>query len=178
MGRRDVDPVAAGLERVGDLRRVNADVVVVVRASQRMDAIGPERNRRGRVGGRTTQRALEGHEAAFDERLVAGPDVVARQSGVGAHGTTLLGRDVPVAVHLGEHEAGDPVLLAIASLPDTLAIVGGDVDGRPRHQLARGVFDELDRDRSGHIDLRLAYYTDGALARTTRSRSDASPEAQ
>src|SRR5262249_56916200 len=37
-----------------------------------------------------------------------------------------------------------------AGVPDAFAIVGGDVDGRARHQLPRGVLDELDRDRSGH----------------------------
>jgi hypothetical protein len=76
--RRDVDPVAAGLERVRDLGSVDADVVVVVHASQGMHAVRAERNRRGRVGGGATQRSLERHEPAFDERLVPGPDVVAR----------------------------------------------------------------------------------------------------
>src|SRR5262249_26216944 len=175
----DVDPVATGLEGVGDLGRVNADVVVVVDARQRMHAVGPERNRRGRVGGRAAERALERDEAPLDERVVARANVVARQAGVGAHRTALLRRDVPVAIHLGQHEAGDTVLLAVAGSADALAIVGGDIDGGARHQLARRVLDELDRDRPGHgLGSRLAYYIDGACARAPRSRCGASPHAQ
>jgi hypothetical protein len=148
--RGDVDPGRLGLERVGHLGRVDADVRVEVPPRQRVDAVGPERDRRGRVRRGSAERALEGDEPALDHGLVARPHVVAGQAGVGAHGPPLGGRDVPVPLHLGEHEARDPVPLALARPPHAVAVIRRDVDGRARHQLARGIFDELLRDGPGH----------------------------
>src|SRR6185436_14881550 len=73
-----------------------------------------------------------------------------RQARVGAHRPAVAGRDVPVGEHLGEHEAREPVRLAIAGAHDPLAVIRRDVDGRARHELARGVLDELGGDRACH----------------------------
>ena len=146
---RDVDPVRAGLERVRDFRRVGADVVVVVDARERVHAIRAERDRGRRLGRGAAQCALERHEAALDHRLVARAHVIARQPRVRAHRPPVRGGDVPVALHLGEDEACQTVLLALARGGHARAVVGGDVDGRARHQLARGVLDQLGGNHDG-----------------------------
>jgi hypothetical protein len=51
----DVDPVGVGLEGVGDLGRVGADVVVVIPARQRMHAVGAKRDRSRGVRRRLAQ---------------------------------------------------------------------------------------------------------------------------
>src|SRR5207248_3460455 len=96
---------------VGDLGRVGADVVVVVGARQRVYAVGAQRDGGGRLRGRAAQRPLQRDEAALHQRLVARADVVTRQPRVGAHRPPIGGGDVPVAFHLGEDEARQPVLL-------------------------------------------------------------------
>ena len=141
-----VDPVAAGLDRIGDLGRVVADIVVLVFPRQRMHAVRTQRDGGGGIGRRPPERPLEGDQTALDHCLIAQLDVIAWQPGVGAHGASLRGGDVPVDEHLVEDEAGDPVLLAVARQADTFAIVRGDVDGRARRQLARGVLDQLGGD--------------------------------
>ncbi len=142
----DVDPVGAGLERVRDLGRVGADVVVVIRAGERVHAVRAQRDGGRGVGGGPAQRPLEGDEATVDDRLVARADVVARQPRVGAHRPTLGGGDVPVLEHLVEDEAGEALLLAVAGQADAFAVVGRDVDGRAGHQLAGRVLDQLGGD--------------------------------
>ena len=91
-----VDPVAAGLDRIGHLGGVVADVVVLVFARQRVHAVRAERDRGRGVGRRAPERPLERDEPAFDRRLVAELDVVARQPRVRAHGAALGRGDVPV----------------------------------------------------------------------------------
>ena len=145
----DVDPVGAGLERVGDFGSMGAHVVVVVDARERVHAVGTQRDRGRRVRGGSPQRPLQRHEAALHLSLVAGAHVIARQACVGAHRAPVGGGDVPVALHLGQHEVRQPVLLALARGGHARAIVGGDVDGRARHQLARGVLDELGGNHDG-----------------------------
>ena len=95
----DVDPPGVGLERVLDLRRVDADIVVVIGAPQRMHPVGPQGNLVGRPGGGAANRRLERDEAALDGRLVADLDVIARQAGVAAHGAAVLLRRLPVLEH-------------------------------------------------------------------------------
>ena len=141
----DVDPVRARLERVGDLGRVDADVVVVVARRQRMHAVGPQRNRRRGVRRRPAQRPLQRHEPALDHRLVAQPDVVARQPRIRAHRPPLRARDLPVPQHLVEHEPREPIPLRSRASRTPSPIVRRNIDRRPRHQLPRDILDQLRR---------------------------------
>src|SRR5712691_1991130 len=105
--------------------------------------------------------------------------VVARQAGVGAHGPPIGGRNVPVPLHLGEHEARDPVPLVLACLPHAIAVICRDVDGGARHQLARGIstsFSGMGRDTCDPPAL--AYYIAVVLAPSALAWSGASPQAQ
>src|SRR3989454_375669 len=157
--RGDVDPVRPRLERVRDLGRVDADVVVVIPPCDRVDPIGPEGDRGGRVRRGSAECPLEGDEPSLDHGLVARPHVVARQARVGAHRSSLGGCDVPVPLHLGEDEARDPVPLALTRLSNAVAVIGRNVDRRARHELARCILDELRRDGPRHAGpLTLAYY--------------------
>src|SRR3989442_1220238 len=119
--RGDVDPVRPRLERVRDLGRVDADVVVVIPPCDRVDPIGPEGDRGGRVRRGSAECPLEGDEPSLDHGLVARPHVVAREARVGAHRSSLGGRDVPVPLHLGEDEARDPVPLALTRPSNAVA---------------------------------------------------------
>src|SRR5262249_35117342 len=78
--------------------------------------------------------------------LVAELDVVAREAGVRAHRPPLGGGDVPVAVHLVEHEAREPARLAVARPPAAVPVGRRDVDGRPRGQLRGSVLEQLGGD--------------------------------
>src|SRR5881628_1228044 len=157
--RGDVDPVRPRLERVRDLGRVDADVVVVVPPCDRVDPIGPEGDRGGRVRRGSAECPLEGDEPSLDHGLVARPHVVARQARVGAHRSSRGGCDVPVPLHLGEDEARDPVPLALTRLSNAVAVIGRNVDRRARHELARCILDELRRDGPRHAGPpTLAYY--------------------
>src|SRR5690606_1785131 len=88
--RGDVDPVGVRLERVLDLRRVDADIVVVVLARERADPVRAERHVACRAGRGAAERTLEPDEAAVEPRLVSDLYVVAWHAGVGAHGAAVL----------------------------------------------------------------------------------------
>src|SRR5690606_39351976 len=135
----NVDPVDIRFEAPLDLGRVDADVVVVVGAPQRVDAVGAKRHFAGRARGGCAQAALEGHEAALDRRLVADLDVVARQTGIGAHGPAVAGGRLPVVEHGLEHERGQLVRFGTRGGTDAVAVVLGNVDGRATHDLERGL---------------------------------------
>src|SRR5262249_57416062 len=87
--------------------------------------------------------ALQGDKPALDHGLVAELHVIAGQPGVRAHGSAVRCGDLPIDEHLVEDEAGEALRLAVACEAPSLAIVGRDVDGRARHQLAPGVLDQL-----------------------------------
>src|SRR5690606_2855974 len=133
----DVDPVGVRLEAPLDLGRVDADVVVVVGAPQRVNPVGAKRHLAGGAGGGRAQAALEGHEAAFDRRLVADLDVVARQPGVGAHGPAVAGGGLPVVEHGPEYERGQLVRFGTRGGADAVAVILGDVDRGASHDLER-----------------------------------------
>ena len=100
----DVDPVAVRLERVLDLGRVQADVVVVVRAPKRMHAVRPQRHAVGGFGRGAAQSFFERHRPAFDAGFVAHFDVPARHAGIGAHGAAVFFGGLIVFKHRMQNE--------------------------------------------------------------------------
>ncbi len=141
----EVDPVGVGVERVFDLGRVDADIVVVVGAPERMHAVGPQRHVLGRLGGGAAQRRLQRDRPALDLRLVADLDVPARQAGVAAHGAAVFLRGLVVLQHRLDHEGGEVALFGVGAAPQPREIVVGNLDGGLGHQLAGGAFERGDR---------------------------------
>ena len=141
----EVDPVGVGMEGVFDLRRVDADIVVVVGAPERMHAIGPQRHVVGRVGGGAAQRRLQRDGPALDARLVADLDVPARHAGVAAHGAAVFLGGLVVLQHGLDDEGGEIALFGVGAAPQPGQVVVGDLDGGLGHQLAGGAFERGDR---------------------------------
>jgi hypothetical protein len=94
------------MKRVFDLRRADADVVVVVGAPERMHAVGAQRHVGGGARGGAPQRRLQRHRPALDARLVADLDVPTRQAGVAAHGAAVLLGGVVILQHRLDDEGG------------------------------------------------------------------------
>src|SRR5882762_3482758 len=79
-----------GVERVFDLGRADAAVVVVVGAPERMHAVGPQRHVVRGVRRGAAQRSFESDRPTLDLRLVADLDVPAWHAGVAAHGAPVF----------------------------------------------------------------------------------------
>ena len=104
MHGNQVDPVAVGLERVFDLRRVDADIVVVIGPAQGMHPIGPERDLTGRLGDGLADGPFQGDKSAFDKGFIASLDKEPGQAGIGAHGPAILAGGAPIFHHRLQHE--------------------------------------------------------------------------
>ena len=100
----EVEPIAARLEAVVDLRRIDADVVVVVGPPQRMYAVRPEWHAGGGFCRGSAQCFFERYWAAINLRLVAHLDVPARQAGIGAHGAAIFLGNLVVFEHCLQYE--------------------------------------------------------------------------
>ena len=111
-----VDPVGIGVEGVLDLRRVDADIVVVVGAPERMHAVGAQRHVVGRAArwpAAAPPPAPTGPPSIA--RLVADLDVPARQAGVAAHGAAVLLGGLVVLQHGLDDEGGEIALLGVGA---------------------------------------------------------------
>src|SRR5262249_20638823 len=82
----EVDPVGLGVERILNLWRADAAVVVVIGAPKWVHAVGPQRHLVRSVGCGAAQCGLERDGSALDLRFVADLDVPARHASVPAHG--------------------------------------------------------------------------------------------
>ena len=142
----EFDPVRIRLEAVFDLRRVDADIVVVVGAPERMHAVGPERHRARRLGRGGADRLLQRDEPAFRPRLVSGLHVEARHARIGAHGAAVGFRRLPVLQHRLQHEARKLVLLAPQHAAYAIAVIARDLDGGARHDLASSLSQRVSGD--------------------------------
>ena len=103
--RGEFDPIGVGMECVFDLGRVDADIVVVVGAPQRMYAIGAKGHGHRRPRGGATQRRLKRDRSALDPRFVADLYVPARQAGIAAHGAAILFGRFVILQHGLDHES-------------------------------------------------------------------------
>ena len=139
-----VDPVGVGVERVFDLRRIDADIVVVVGAPERMHAVGAQRHLVGGRGGRAPQRGLEPDRPALDPRLVADLDVPARHAGVAAHGAAILLGCLVVLEHGLDDEGGEIAFLGVGAAPQPGEVVVRDLDRGLGHQLGGGALDRAE----------------------------------
>ena len=158
----EFDPVGVGMEGVFDLRRADADIIVVVGAPQRMHAVGPQRHGRGRARGGAAQRRLQRHRAAFDPRLVADLDVPARQAGIAAHGAAVFLGGLVVFQHRLDDEGGEVALLGVGAAAQAGEIIVGDFDGGLRHQILGGALDGGQGDHAGSFSYIRARHCEAA----------------
>ena len=144
----ELDPVGIGVERIFDLRRVDADIVVVIGAPERMHAVGTQRHVVGGVRSRTAQRRLERHRPALDARLVADLDVPARHAGIAAHGAPILLGGLVILQHGLDHEGREIARLGVGAAAQAGEIIVGNFDRGLGHQLFGGA---LERWRAGSL---------------------------
>ncbi|MCY1547764.1 hypothetical protein D9M68_838370 [compost metagenome] len=153
MHRGDFDPVGVRFERPFDLGRIDADVIVVVGAPERMHAVGAQRNGDRRLRRGMPQGALHGDETCVYRSIVADLDVVPRQTGVGAHRAPILVGGFPVVDHGMDDKPRQLAGFLLLEFLDALLVVGGDFDRRAAHDFQRGLFNFLDRDSHGGMRL-------------------------
>ena len=106
MDRRDIDPVGIGLERPLDFRRIDPDVVVMFGPPERVNAIRTQWHVAGRTRSRRPQGPLNSGKTARKCRLITHFDVVARQPGIGAHGSAIFSGYLVVVDHRFDDKAG------------------------------------------------------------------------
>ncbi len=151
-----VDPFALRLrlESVFDFRRPDPDIVVMVRAPERVDPVRAQRHAVGRVRRGAAERRFERYRPVLDQGRVRELHVPARAAGIAAHGAAVLLGGLVVLQHGLQDEGGKIAVLDRRGGLEPLQIILRNLNGGLVHQGLGGGLDEVDGDHSSEFSMR------------------------
>ena len=131
MNRGQFDPVAVGLEAPLDLRRIDADVVVVIGPPQGVYAVWPQGHTVSCLGSRAPQCRLDTDRPAVERGGVGHFHIPAWHTGIRAHGAAVFLGCLIVFQHRLQHEGREIAILDVGLRSQTIEVIVGNLDRRP-----------------------------------------------